>query len=258
MSPFMSRPMPQFYVSSRPPAMPAATPMPAGAAIGQVRSIMLRAATPQSVQAVQANAGLGLAGDRHADPLSPRQVLLAGAPAYARHALPRHALRENLLLDVDTAPLAPGTLLRIGADTVLRLTFRCEACRYLDAHQPGIAAAIGPARGTLARVLHGGAIRVGDPIAVLTPALPAWSDDWRERVAAILARVPDGMVVEYRQLARLAGVQAVYCRTFPRLARALGFAHVAVAAGTRPEVSRWQGTELFDETRWYSREAVVP
>ncbi len=228
-------------------ALPDSFSLPAGTAIGRVRAIALRTAPSiQAVQRARAEAGLGLAGDRHADALSPRQILLAGAPAYERHALPVHALRENLLLDCDTASLAPGALLRVGRDTVLWLTFRCEACGYLDAHQPGIARVIGAARGTLARVLRGGAIEVGDRIELLPAALPAWSDDWRERVAAILPRVPAGMVLEYRQLARLAGVQPVYCRTFPRLVRALGHAHAAVAIHARPDMPRWDGRELFD------------
>ncbi|QBE67470.1 hypothetical protein EWM63_23650 [Pseudoduganella lutea] len=218
--------------------------------IGRVQAIALRSSPrtmPRAVSAAQAIAGLGLADDRHADALSPRQVLLAGAPAYARHGLAPHTLRENLLLDVDTSTFASGTLLRVGRDAVLRLTFACEACGYLDARQPGIAAAIGRARGMLARVVHGGAIAAGDPVAMLPTILPAWDDDWRTRVAAILALVPPGMVVDYRHLARLAGVQTVYCRAFPRLARSLGFGHAAVAMASQPQLPRWQGHELFDE-----------
>ncbi len=232
-----------------------------GAAIGRVQAIALRSHAREAIRAVDtvaADAGVGLAGDRHADALSPRQVLLAGAPAYARHGLAPHTLRENLLLDIGTSHFVSGTLLRVGAQAVLWLTFGCEACGYLDARRPGIAAAIGRERGMLARVLRGGAIRVGDPVvrlpdrgaaplaASLPGRLPAWSDDWRERVAAVLARVPPGMVVEYGQLARLAGVQPVYCRAFPRLARSLGFGHAAVAARGQPGMPRWQGHGLFD------------
>lgn len=241
--------------------MPAAPPSgPAGDIIGRVQALAVRAHPrqgPRAVDAIAADAGFGLAGDRFADALSPRQVLLAGAPAYARHALPPLTLRENLLLDIDTSHFTSGTLLRVGAGAVLWLTFGCEACGYLDARRPGIAAAIGRGRGMLARVLRGGILRVGDPVVPL-PAplsvplsagapdlLPDWPDDWRDRVAAVLARVPPGMVVEYRQLARLAGVQAVYCRAFPRLARSLGLAHAAVPVSAAPDLPRWQGHELF-------------
>jgi hypothetical protein len=231
-------------------ALPAlqTVPFPARRGIGTVLSLALRppgSPAPRSVAALDAIAGTGLGGDRHADPLSPRQVLLAGAADYGRHGLPPLALRENVLLDIDTADLASGTLLRIGSDAVLALTFHCEACAQLDRHAPGLAAAIGTRRGMLARVVSGGRIRTGDAVATADGGAAAWPDDWRERVALILPRVPDGMVLEYRQLARLAGVQAVYCRAFPRLAARLGYGHVAVPAAYRPEVARWGGDGLF-------------
>lgn len=242
-------------VSPVPPELSTAlaAPLSGTVAIGRVQAIALRRAAreaPRAVRMALAQAGAGLAGDVHADALSPRQVLVAGAPAYARHGLAPLTLRENLLLDADTSRMASGTLLRIGRQAVLRLTFACEACNYLDARRPGLAAAIGRERGMLARVLRGGDIEVGDPVVQLTEpaaaALLPWSDDWRERVAAILARVPPGMAVDYRHLARLAGVQPVYCRTFPQLARRLGFGHAAVAMFGQPDVPRWQGHELFD------------
>ncbi|MER8124712.1 hypothetical protein ABS198_20745, partial [Acinetobacter baumannii] len=90
-------------------------------------------------------------GDMHADARSPRQVLLAGAPAYRSLGLPPHALRENLLLDVDTAAIVSGTVLCIGAQVRLRLSFQCEACGGLDRHAPGLVRAIGASRGILAR-----------------------------------------------------------------------------------------------------------
>jgi hypothetical protein len=219
----------------------------AGTAIGRVLALTLCANGPTtagqvlSVPAAQALAGRGLEGDRHADGCSPRQVLLAGAPAYERHGLAPQTLRENVLLDVDTATLPSGTLLRLGDRVVVGLTFHCEACRYLDTRHPGIAGIIGKGRGVLARVLRDGTVRVGDPVVRLPGSVPAWSDDWRERVAHILAQVPEGMVVEYRQLARLAGVQAVYCRALPGLARRLRMAERAVGLNGRPELTRWSG-----------------
>ncbi|KQV89899.1 hypothetical protein ASD15_24685 [Massilia sp. Root351] len=189
--------------------------------------------------------GQGLFDDVHADPLSPRQLLLAGAPAYARHGLAAHALRENLLLDMDTAGLRSGMVLQVGTDALLWLTFQCEACGQLDAIAPGLARRIGPQRGMLARVLRGGIIRPGDAVSMLPGGLPPWSDDWRQRAVAVLAAVPDGMVLEYRQLARLIGVQSSYCRALPRLARAAGLGGKAVTLQDRSSAPRWQGRELF-------------
>lgn len=221
--------------------------------IGYVEALATRAPgarRPAAVDGAQALAGHGLAGDRHADPLSPRQLLLASAAAYADLALPAHALGENLLVDADTARLRSGTVLRVGDDVLLRLMFQCEACGYLDAYRPGVSAAIGRRRGVLARVLAGGMIRPGDRILDTGCALPAWSDDWRERVAQVLQAVPDGMVLTYTRLALLAGVQSTYCRAFPRLLKSLGYADGALSAQAAAGRRCWDGEGLFGDAAY--------
>lgn len=218
---------------------------------GAVRGLAIRAAGsrhPASVDSAQAIAGLGLAGDRHAAADSPRQLLLVDAAVYRDLSLPPHALRENLLLDLDTASLGSGTVLQVGAEVQLRLMFQCEACGQLDTIQPGLARRVGARRGMLARVLAGGTIRTGDPVRDLGRLTPPWSDDWRERVRRVLEAVPDEAVVEYRQLARLAGIQSSYCRAFPRLLARLGphYAIKAVSAQSPSTAKRWDGQGLFD------------
>ena len=199
---------------------------------------------PTRVDAIEALAGHGLAGDLHADPRSPRQVLLAGAPAYAALGLPPQALRENLLLDFDTAALVSGTVLRIGGTARLRLSFQCEACGSLDRHVPALSRSIGAGRGMLARVVEGGTIRAGDPVVVLEERLPALAQDWRERVARVLEAVPPGQVIGYADLAHVAGIQASYCRAFPRLLARLGPAYAArtMPARTAAGRPRWDGS----------------
>jgi MOSC domain-containing protein YiiM len=206
-------------------------------------------ATSMSAASVRAIAGTGLAGDRHADPQSPRQVLLASASVYAELSLPAHALGENLLVDLDTAQLRSGTVLQVGESVLLRLMFQCEACGYLDARGPGLSARIGNRRGILARVLAGGELRPGDRIRALDCLLPGWPDDWRERVAQVLRAVPEGRVVSYAQLARLAGVQSTYCRAFPRVIRSLGaeYAGKAVPAQAALELPCWDAAGLFGD-----------
>lgn len=220
--------------------------------IGRITALATRpsrAVAPQRLDQVDVIAGMGLAGDVHADPLSPRQILLADAHVYKDLALPPLALRENLQLDVDTAQLRSGTVLHIGEHVQLRLMFQCEACGQLDAYRQGLVSALGQRRGVLARVLTGGTIRVGDPVHDLGPLLPAWSDDWRVRVRSVLDAVPPGSVVEYAQLARLAGVQSTYCRAFPRLLAKLGpsYQDRAVSRQASPTLPRWQGDGLFDD-----------
>jgi MOSC domain-containing protein YiiM len=221
--------------------------------IGQVTALAIRparSAISVAADRTEAMAGAGLLGDRHADPLSPRQVLLASAATYADLKLPAHALGENLLVDFDTAQLRSGALLRIGEDVLLRLMFQCEACGHLDAYQAGVSGRIGKRRGVLARVLSGGVIRPGDAIRDLGHPLPAWPEDWRARVAQVLRAVPDGMVVTYAQLARLAGVQPVYCRTFPRLLRSLGQDGKALSAQAAQGLRCWDGDGLFDDAAY--------
>jgi hypothetical protein len=217
---------------------------------GYIKALAIRVPgpdAPQTVDSAHLLAGCGLAGDKHADPLSPRQVLLASASAYADFRLPAHTLGENLLVDLDTARLASGTVLRVGNEVLLRLMFQCEACGYLDTYQQGVAARIGNRRGVLARVLAGGTVRAGDRIFDAGCALPAWSDDWRQRVVQVLRAVPDGMVLGYARLAHLAGVQPTYCRAFPRLLKNLGLADKAVSAQAAAERRCWDGRGLFDD-----------
>ncbi|MCC2974933.1 MOSC domain-containing protein [Massilia sp. IC2-476] len=217
--------------------------------MGKVVALSVRppgSPAPIPQDALQALAGEGLAGDRHADPRSPRQVLIASAAAYEELGLPPFALRENLLLALDTQELESGMLLRIGADAVLCLSFQCEACGALDLQRPGLARAILGRRGVLARVVQGGAIRVGDPVVVLDRRLPALPEDWRERVVQVLASLPPGMVVEYAELARFAGIQSSYCRAFPRLLASRGLQGRAVPARSNSAAPRWDGAGLFD------------
>jgi hypothetical protein len=223
--------------------------------MGPVLALALRgprSAAPAPAAGVDAIAGAGLVGDRHADPLSPRQVLLASASVYTDFQLPPQALGENLLVDFDTSQLASGTVLRIGEAVLLRLMFQCEACGYLDAFQAGLSGRIGRRRGILARVLAGGAIHSGDRIRDLGRMLPAWDDDWRARVARVLQAVPDGMVVTYAQLALLAGVQPTYCRAFPRLVAKLGPHYAGKALSAQAVAGRpcWDGHGLFGDAAY--------
>ena len=201
-----------------------------------------------SAESARLIAGVGLEGDAHADSLSPRQLLLASGSAYQAFALAPHALRENLLVDFDTSVLASGTELRIGEEVRLRMMFQCEACGQLDAVQPGLSQKLGARRGMLARVVEGGLISVGDWVRDLGPQHPAWPDDWRDRIVRVLDAVPAQSAIEYKHLARLAGVQSTYCRAFPRMISKLGdrYAGKAVSSQSVSTQARWIGDGLFE------------
>jgi len=222
--------------------------------IGTVKALATRGARTQPQRRADratAIAGSGLAGDVYADALSPRQLLLADEAVYEDFGLPAHALRENLLLDLDAAQLPSGAVLRIGAEVTIRLMFQCEACGQLDAYRPGLSGKLGARRGMLARVLRGGVIACGDAVRDLGVISTAWPDDWRERVRRVLDAVPKGCVVEYKHLARLAGIQSSYCRAFPRLIGQLGAAYAGKAASAQAAATlvRWEGAGLFDDAR---------
>jgi hypothetical protein len=204
---------------------------------------------PAAAGSIRLSAGLGVDGDVHADPSSPRQLLLASASVYEECLLAPHALRENLLLDLDTACLASGTVLQIGGQVRLRMMFQCEACGQLDRVQPRLSQRLGKRRGMLARVLAGGTVHTGDAVVDLGVLTPAWSDDWRERVRRVLDATPPGCVVEYRDLARLAGIQSTYCRAMPGLLKRFGapYAAKAVSSQAAPGLPRWHGEGLFDQ-----------
>jgi hypothetical protein len=237
--------------------------------IGRIEALALRpnlAAPPVRVDGVRAIAFHGLDGDVHADPLSPRQLLLAGTDAYDAFALPPHTLRENLLVDVDTSRLVSGTVLQVGDSVQLRLMFQCEACGHLDAQQPGparpgLSTRIGTRRGMLARVLCGGEIYTGDRIRTAGTRLPAWSDDWRERIVHVLDALPPASVITYKRLAQLAGIASSYCRAFPGMIARLGprYAGKAVPSQSDIDLPRWDGHGLFDPApaeRLFSAEVV--
>lgn len=219
--------------------------------VGCVSAVSIRSAkglAPSSVDEAWLIAGLGIEGDMHADPRSLRQLLIADVAAYRELKLPEHSLRENLLVTFDTSKLRSGTLLRVGGEAMLWLTFQCEACGHLNNHRSDLSKAIGNRRGMLARVVRGGVVRPGDAVFNLGPLLPPWSDDWRDRVHKVLDAVPRNMVVEYKQLARLSGVPSSYCRVFPRVIRDFGASYVgkAVPKLGMSGTARWDGAELFN------------
>ena len=108
----------------------------------------------------------GLDGDAHARPGSPRQVLLLEAETLGEFGLAPGALKENIVTEgIRVAGLRAGTRLRAG-EALLEVTMDCAPCAFVDSVQPDLREKIRGRRGTLARVIKGRAIRVGDPIGL--------------------------------------------------------------------------------------------
>lgn len=219
--------------------------------LGTVKALRIRpvgSSDPMEVSELIAVQDLGLEGDKHAHALSPRQVLIAGEDVYQDLQLAPYTLRENLLVSFATRELKSSCLIKIGQDVVLWLTFQCEACGHLEVRSPGIVRSLEGRRGVLARVLRAGRIAVGDEVSQGPSSIAPIPEHWKERVIRVLHSVPDDKRVEFRQLARLAGVPKSYCRVFPKVLSELprAVASRAQAGEVADARLRWSGHELFD------------
>ena len=156
---------------------------------GRLEAILLRprrGAPALSVDAVEALAGHGLAGDRSAARASSgpggdkRQVTLIQAEHLALIArwsrqgeIDPRALRRNLVvaginLVAARSPFADRPLrLHLGADVVLELTGPCDPCsRMEEALGPGGYNAMRGHGGMTARVVSGGRLQRGDTVRI--------------------------------------------------------------------------------------------
>jgi hypothetical protein len=117
--------------------------------------------------AVRAVANLGLAGDRHARPNSPRQVLLVDEETLRQFDLPPGMVRENITTrGIELRTLKAGARLRLG-DVLVEITKPCTPCGRMDEIREGLRQALQGQRGMLARVIEGGTLRLGDVIEVI-------------------------------------------------------------------------------------------
>jgi MOSC domain-containing protein YiiM len=86
--------------------------------------------------------------------------------------LPWHARRANLLVDGLKLANTQGCRLRIGTEVVLEITGELEPCERMDEAHEGLREALMPdwRGGLTCRVLSGGGIAAGDPVALEDPS----------------------------------------------------------------------------------------
>jgi MOSC domain-containing protein YiiM len=127
----------------------------------------------RSVEAVVAEAGRGLIGDRYHGTrhrhvtIQSRELLERGAAELGRH-FDCGATRRNVTVDAGEIPSRPGDRLSIG-EVELEVVRVAAPCRLLDdAIGPGAAAALRRRAGSVCRVLTSGTIHVGDIVEVTT------------------------------------------------------------------------------------------
>jgi alkylated DNA nucleotide flippase Atl1 len=170
----------------------------------------------QSQSHLQLIPGNGIQGDIQAKPGSPRQVLILDRPTLQAVGLQPGDLRENILLDAELHRFASGQGLQIG-ETLIRLTFRCEPCRFLDSLQPGLTQRLRQQRGWLGMVIQGGPIAIGDTVMLTEQRFPVLSDSAKERFYQFVATIPVGQVVTTADVILALGVTSAHYRTLPGL-----------------------------------------
>ena len=112
-------------------------------------------------------ADLGIEGDKHASAASKRQVLLADKEALDAVGVLPGTIKENVTVEgADVMSLAAGTRIRLGQSAMLEITAVCEPCFRMDEIREGLKAELEGRRGMVSRVVKGGTIKVGDPIAI--------------------------------------------------------------------------------------------
>lgn len=165
-------------------------------------------------QQIQLLQGQGIDGDCQAEAGSPRQVLILDAPTLNAFNLRPGDLRENVLLDGGLYQLRSGQGLQIG-QVLIRLTFRCEPCAFLETLQPGLKKRIGEQRGWLGMAVTSGTIALGATVEMIPAQFPSLPDDAKGRFYEFVATIPSGKVVTTKDLLLALGVTSAYYRVIP-------------------------------------------
>jgi MOSC domain-containing protein YiiM len=155
----------------------------------------------QPVGEVELVAGVGIVGDAHAGPLVQHRSRVAADPTQPNlrqvhlidselFAVLHHAgyhvsagqLGENVTTEgIDLHALAVGAMLRLGDRALVAVTGLRNPCAQLDDFQRGLLKQVlsRDSNGELVRrsgimgmVVHGGVVRVGDPIEMSAPPGP--------------------------------------------------------------------------------------
>jgi len=108
----------------------------------------------------------GFDGCAHARPGGRRQVLLIDMETLRAMDLAPGMVRENITTEgLDVNALKVGQRLRVG-EVELEVSLVCEPCDQLEKLRAGLKNEMVGRRGMLCRVLRGGTLKEGDPIAV--------------------------------------------------------------------------------------------
>jgi MOSC domain-containing protein YiiM len=179
-------------------------------------------------------AGQGIEGDIHANPISPRQVLIMRQEDLSKGSVGRGPIAdispgqfgENLVITgVSASEFVPGAMLEFAGGAAIRLTFYCEPCKRI-ANLVWSIKDIEQKRGILGVVVQDGVLKAGEGFKIQPGAFAALSDIPYQRFLDFLAQVPAGKVVTYSSVLVGIGVDRGYLRAIPgylRKAAAVGY-----------------------------------
>lgn len=140
--------------------------MPQGS-VSNLHIARVKGTPSDPVQEATAISGLGLEGDRSAYEGNTRQVLLVDKAILDGVGLNPGQVKENITVTgLDLSEAKVGQVLTVGNDVTLEVVGDCEACSKMDAIRMGLKDTLDGKRGTLAKVLNGGAIKIGDTISI--------------------------------------------------------------------------------------------
>ena len=140
--------------------------MPQGS-ITNLHIARIKGTPSDPVQEANAISGLGLEGDRSAYEGNTRQVLLVDKAILDEADLNPGQVKENITVTgLDLSGVKAGQVLSIGDSVTMEVVGDCEACGKMDAIRMGLKDSLDGKRGTLAKVLNGGAIKIGDSVNI--------------------------------------------------------------------------------------------
>ena len=142
--------------------------------MGKVLAVCIsekRGTQKKNVEKVRLIENYGLEGDAHAGDWQRQISLLDYAEIEHVRSNGTDAdfgtFGENLIVEgYDLKQLPLGTRLRIGEDAVLELTQIGKQCHRTCGLDKAVGECVMPREGIFTRVLHGGVIHVGDPVAL--------------------------------------------------------------------------------------------
>lgn len=157
----------------------------------------------------------GIESDADASGISPRQLLITNQAELDVFGIAPGELLENITVSgLDSADFVPGSILHIGDEVQIRLTFYCEPCKRIGHLVPALSDILRK-RGILGVVLQGGQIQVGDSVVAESKGYPALSEIPYERFLHYIGNVPEGKVVTYTHILKGIGVTHGYYRALP-------------------------------------------